>query len=414
MTLNPNWGGVTEPNTFGTHEFMDFLGQIGAEAFLSVNVGSGTPQEAADWLEYLTTAQPTTLAKERAANGHAAPYKIAYLGIGNESWDCGGNMTPEYYLSQLKIYSRFARNFNPAQQPDAQKMRKVAVGPGGGGPRWTEWTDTIMKAWQARQWSWDMDGLSLHHYTVVRWPPAMASVEFGETEYAQILNSTLEMNHLIATHCGDHGQVRSREEDCAGRRRMGRVVCRVARQHAGLPGPAEQPARRDPRRAQPQHLLAACRARSRRQHRADDQRAAGDDHHRQGEDDADADLPRVPDVRALPGRHRGSGHVRCRLLHASRPHAAARGRDRGEGRRRHALDGADQHRPGAADRNQRARVGHGRPDGNRRSPHRRRGGQCEHFDAPRTVTPQAVSARVQGDQINVALPPKSVTVLSVR
>ena len=117
VTLNPNWGGVIEPNTFGTHEFMDFLGQIGAEAFLSVNVGSGTPQEAADWLEYLTTAQPTTLAKERAANGHAAPYKIAYLGIGNENWDCGGNMTPEYYLSQLKIYSRFVRNFNPAQQP---------------------------------------------------------------------------------------------------------------------------------------------------------------------------------------------------------------------------------------------------------------------------------------------------------
>ena len=72
--------------------------QIGSEAYLSVNVGSGTPQEAADWLEYLTTAQPTALAKERAANGHAAPYKIAYLGIGNENWDCGGNMSPEYYL----------------------------------------------------------------------------------------------------------------------------------------------------------------------------------------------------------------------------------------------------------------------------------------------------------------------------
>src|SRR5687768_4365708 len=68
-TLNPNWGGVIEPNTFGTHEFMDFLDQIGSRAFLSVNVGSGTPQEAAEWLEYLTTAQPTALAKERTANG---------------------------------------------------------------------------------------------------------------------------------------------------------------------------------------------------------------------------------------------------------------------------------------------------------------------------------------------------------
>jgi alpha-L-arabinofuranosidase len=86
VTLNPNWGGVVEPNTFGTHEFMDFLDQIGAEAYVSVNVGSGTPQEAADWLEYMTAAQPTTLAKERAANGHPAPYKIALLGNGNESW----------------------------------------------------------------------------------------------------------------------------------------------------------------------------------------------------------------------------------------------------------------------------------------------------------------------------------------
>ena len=115
VTLNPNWGGVIEPNTFGTREFMDFIEQIGAEAYISVNMGSGSPREAAEWLEYMTAAQPTTLAKERAANGHPAPYKVGYLGIGNESWDCGGNMTPDYYLSQLKIYSRFVRNFNPTQ-----------------------------------------------------------------------------------------------------------------------------------------------------------------------------------------------------------------------------------------------------------------------------------------------------------
>jgi alpha-L-arabinofuranosidase len=199
VTLNPNWGGVIEPNTFGTHEFMDFLDQIGAEVYLSVNVGSGTPQEAAEWLEYLTTAQPTTLAKERAANGHPAPYKVAFLGIGNESWDCGGNMTPDYYLSQLKIYSRFVRNFNPAQQ-DKQQMLKIAVGPGGGDSRWTEWTEAIMKAYQSHTWSWDMNGLSMHSYTVVKWPPSYASVGFGETEYAQILKSTLEMNDLIAKH----------------------------------------------------------------------------------------------------------------------------------------------------------------------------------------------------------------------
>lgn len=199
VTLNPNWGGVIEPNTFGTHEFMDFLDQIGSEAFLSVNAGSGTPQEAAEWLEYLTTDQPTDLAKERAANGHPKPYKIPFLGIGNESWDCGGNMTADYYLSQLKIYSRFVRNFNPAQQKD-NKMLNIAVGPGGGEPRFMEWTETIMKGWKDRKWSWDMQGLSLHNYTVTNWEKKHSSINFGEKEYAEILKETLKMDDLVKRH----------------------------------------------------------------------------------------------------------------------------------------------------------------------------------------------------------------------
>ena len=192
VTLNPNWGGVTEPNTFGTHEFMDFVDQIGSEAYLSVNVGSGTPQEAAEWLEYLTTDQPTRLANERATDGHPAPYKVGFLGIGNESWDCGGNMTVDYYLSQLKIYSRFVRNFNPAQEGKRQ-MLKIAVGPGDGS---TEWTESIMKAYRDRHWSWEINGLSMHSYTVVKWPPSFSSVGFGEAEYSRILNSTLDMENL--------------------------------------------------------------------------------------------------------------------------------------------------------------------------------------------------------------------------
>jgi len=199
ITLNPNWGGVTEQNTFGTHEFMDFLDQIGAAAYISINVGSGTPREAAEWLEYLTAAQPTTLAKERAANGHREPYWVGYLGIGNESWGCGGNMTLDYYLSQLKIYSRFVRNFNPAQQ-DKQQMRKIAVGPGGSERQWTDWTEAIMKAYQNREWSWDINGLSMHSYTIGHWPPSFASVGFGETEYGQILKYTLEMEELVSKH----------------------------------------------------------------------------------------------------------------------------------------------------------------------------------------------------------------------
>ncbi len=108
-------------------------------------------------------------------------------------------MSPEYYVSQMKIYSRFVRNFNPAQQ-SKQQMLKIAVGPGGDGPRWTEWTDTVTKAYQQHTWSWDVNGLSMHSYTVVHWPPSHAFVGFGETEYSQILKSTLEMDGLINKH----------------------------------------------------------------------------------------------------------------------------------------------------------------------------------------------------------------------
>src|SRR4051812_3192067 len=104
-TINSNWGGAVEPNTFGTDEFMDFVDQIGSEAYLSVNVGSGTVQEAAEWIEYMTADPETTAGKERAANGHAAPYKVKYLGLGNESWSCGGAMTPEYYTDEMKRYA---------------------------------------------------------------------------------------------------------------------------------------------------------------------------------------------------------------------------------------------------------------------------------------------------------------------
>jgi alpha-L-arabinofuranosidase len=199
VTLNPDWGGVTEPNTFGTHEFMDFTAQIGAAPFISVNVGSGTPQEAADWLEYMTSALPTTLAKERAANGRAEPWQVPILGLGNENWDCGGNMTPDYYASQMKIYSRFARNFHPQQQ-DASKMLRIAVGPGGGEPRFMEWTETVMKSWQNRKWSWDIEGISLHNYTVINWDKKHVATGFDEQGYAQILEKTLQMDGLIASH----------------------------------------------------------------------------------------------------------------------------------------------------------------------------------------------------------------------
>jgi len=196
VTLNPNWGGVTESNHFGTHEFFDFVEQIGSEAFVSVNVATGSPQEAASWLEYMTATQPTNLVRERTANGRERPYNIRFLGLGNETWGCGGAMTAAHYVEEMKSYARFARNFNPAQT-GANAMRRIAVGPDG---QSTAYTEAVMEAWKNKVWSWDIEGLSLHFYTVGGWPPRYNSFQFGEREYAALIADTLTLDRLIRTH----------------------------------------------------------------------------------------------------------------------------------------------------------------------------------------------------------------------
>jgi alpha-N-arabinofuranosidase len=193
-TVNSAWGDVIDTNAFGTDEFMDFIQQIGSTPYVSVNVGSGTPQEAAEWLEYMTAAAPTALAKERAANGHPEAYEVGFLGIGNESWDCGGAMTPDYYVSLMKVYSRFVLNMNPAQRSKDQ-MLKIAVGPGTAD---TDWTEAVMKAWKKHSWAWDINGVSLHWYTVPNgWPPSTASEKFGIDDYVKMLKSTLFMDEFV-------------------------------------------------------------------------------------------------------------------------------------------------------------------------------------------------------------------------
>ncbi len=199
------WGNVIEPNSFGSDEYMDFLDQIGSEAYISVNVGSRTPAEAAEWLEYLTTDQPSTLGKLRAANGHPAPYKIKYLGIGNESWGCGGGMTGDKYVDEYKQFATFTRNMNPAQNGvikfvrSKDAMRLIAVGPDSDK---TEYTEAVMKAWSQRPaYGWDVDGLSLHFYTGgSKGVLASPATDFDEQEYAISLKNTLRMEELIGIH----------------------------------------------------------------------------------------------------------------------------------------------------------------------------------------------------------------------
>ena len=113
--VNTFWGGVIEPNEFGTHEFFELAEMLGAKTYLAVNVGSGTVQEMSQWVEYITSPSQSALANERRANGRDKPWKLDYVGVGNEPWGCGGDMRPEYYADE---YKKFALNIKtPRGQP---------------------------------------------------------------------------------------------------------------------------------------------------------------------------------------------------------------------------------------------------------------------------------------------------------
>lgn len=186
VKINTHWGGVTEPNTVGTHEFMDLVGQLGAEAYVAGNVGNGTPQEMAEWVEYMT-APAGTLAEERAKNGRKEPWAVPYFGVGNELWGCGGNMRAEYAADVTRRYATFIK------APAGTRIMKIASGANVDDYRWTE---TMI-----REAAGQIDALSLHYYTVPGgWPPRASATEFDEAGWAETLSETLRMDDLITRH----------------------------------------------------------------------------------------------------------------------------------------------------------------------------------------------------------------------
>lgn len=196
------WGSVLDPNTFGTHEFMDFADQVGAEAFINVNMGSNTAQHAADWLEYMTSPLPTALAKERIANGRFEPWKIKFLGLGNETWGCGGAMSPQTNVEEMKRFSTFVTSWHPDQAPQLGRsakdpMLRVAVGQDLGK---TAFSEALMKAWTVQPWTVtaNFDALSLHYYTGDGPPMTDPATGFDEGAYARLLRNTLKMEDMIA------------------------------------------------------------------------------------------------------------------------------------------------------------------------------------------------------------------------
>ncbi|MCH5247960.1 MAG: alpha-N-arabinofuranosidase [Muribaculaceae bacterium] len=183
--VNSNWGGTVEDNSFGTHEFFDFCEILGIEPYLSANVGSGTVEEMAKWVEYIT-APDGPMAKEREKNGRKEPWKLKYLGVGNESWGCGGSFLPEAYADVYRRYQTYCRNFGN------NRLYKIASG---ASDYDYNWTDVLMK--KAKN---NMDGLSLHYYTVWDWANKGKATEFTPDVYYYTLGKALEIDDVIGSH----------------------------------------------------------------------------------------------------------------------------------------------------------------------------------------------------------------------
>jgi len=187
--INTHWGGVVEDNSFGTHEFMDLVEQLGTDAYITGNVGSGTPQEMMEWVEYMTSDAVSPMANLRRQNGREKPWRVPYFGIGNEPWGCGGNMRAEYYADEFRKYNTFIKNYDRTQP-----IARIAAGSGGEDTRWTEVLSSVV----GRQ----MNGLSLHYYTLPtgNWSKKGSATRFGEDQWFSTLRRTLHMDDLITRH----------------------------------------------------------------------------------------------------------------------------------------------------------------------------------------------------------------------
>jgi len=185
--INTHWGGVVEDNSFGTHEFLDLCAQLGCEPYICANVGSGTVRELSQWAEYCNFDGVSPMADLRRKNGRADPWNVRFWGIGNENWGCGGNMTADFYADNYRRYATYVRHYGGA------KPYKIACGPNTDDYNWTR----VLMEKAAGQ----MDGLSLHYYTVPGdWIDKGSATNFNEAEWLIMMKKALRMEELVRKH----------------------------------------------------------------------------------------------------------------------------------------------------------------------------------------------------------------------
>ena len=195
--INTNWGGVVEDNSFGTHEFMELCRQLGCKTYVNGNLGSGTVQEMAEWIEYMTFEGVSPMADLRKKNGHEEPWKVDYFGVGNENWGCGGNMNPEHYANEYRRYQTFVKNLDE----DKDQIQKVCCGANVDDYYWTKDVMKTCFAHVEKKKHGNMDYLSLHYYVHPEgWEIKGSATDFDEEVWYKTLSKTLYMDELIERH----------------------------------------------------------------------------------------------------------------------------------------------------------------------------------------------------------------------
>ncbi len=188
VMVNQWWGGVTEDNSFGTHDFLNLCEAIGANPYLAANVGSGEVREMTDWVQYVNHKGVSPMSNLRKKNGRENPWNVKYWGVGNEMWGCGGNMTPEYYANVYKQYATFMTDWS-----NSDKLFRIASGANVSDYHWTE---VLMRDVPKNM----VEGLALHSYSFVEWEKKGDAIDFSEEQYFATMKTALKMEELVTRH----------------------------------------------------------------------------------------------------------------------------------------------------------------------------------------------------------------------
>ena len=195
------WWETNETNAVGTDEFAYFCRQVQAEPYFSINVGTGDVKEALSWVEYCNSDKDTDIARQRRANGYAAPHNVRYWGIGNETWGCGGLYDPEDYAKEYLRYALFLKHWIwPSKGISAIPFELIAAGHTA-----PDWNQKFME--KLRNWPQLIDHLSIHHYfranpnqplsTPPGGIPATGDVQFADNDYYALISRADELKRFV-------------------------------------------------------------------------------------------------------------------------------------------------------------------------------------------------------------------------